>query len=145
MEGMTQYKCYWVGVPCYLGIGTMTSALCTLYSKWEPDTFPPMFAKGDRTGPISLSQNITFFFLDHLIFLGREEFFGFIEDYMLWWRTAPLHFNWEFLMEIKGRLREMMLSCCSPMGIYLVMGLADVPLCLSEQGRKEVKRGVIVE
>lgn len=32
-----------------------------------------------------------------------------------------------------------------PNGGLLGSGLADVPMCLSEQGRREVKGGVIVE
>lgn len=83
---------------CHYGLSQL--ALCTLYSKWEPDTVPPMFAEGGRTG--SISQNITFFFLDHLIFLGREKSFGFIEDYILWWRTAPLILIGSFSWRLRG-------------------------------------------
>ena len=54
-------------------------------------------------------------------------------------------FHWESLLEIEGWLQKGDAGMLFPSGGQLGSGLADVPLGLSEQGKREVERRVTVE
>lgn len=92
-----------------------------------------------------LSQNITLFFLAHLIISGKEEFSGFIEDYVLWWKTTLPSLSVSLSWRLKGDCKKGCWDAVPQWGGLLGSGLADVPLCLPEQGIREVERGVTVE
>lgn len=77
------------GSSCYLGVGTLAHGQANMsYVLCIPNGSQILSLESLLQGAeltLYLSQNITFFFLVHLIILMREEFSGFTEEYIVYY------------------------------------------------------------